>query len=168
MADEDQETEIDRIVDGSPGRWYDELAVGTRYRHSVTRTVTEADNVWFTTMTMNPQPLHLDASYAAGTEFGRPLVNSLFTLALVVGLSVAELTLRTTVANLGFEAVTFPAPVFAGDTIRAETDILAKRPARSRPGQGIVSMRHRGVNQGGTVVCEAVRSALVRSRPPEV
>ena len=167
MADEDGEPTIDRVVEGSPGRWYDEFAVGTRYRHPVTRTVTEADNVWFTTMTMNTQPLHLDASYAAGTEFGRPLVNSLFTLSLVVGLSVADLTLRTTIANLGFDGVTFPAPVFAGDTIRAETDILAKRPSRSRPGQGIVSMRHRGVNQEGTVVCEAVRSALVRSRPPE-
>lgn len=167
MADDDREPVIDRIVDGSPGRWFEEFAVGTRYRHPVTRTVTEADNVSFTTMTMNPQPLHLDASYAAGTEFGRPLVNSLFTLALVVGLSVADLTLRTTVANLGFEGVSFPAPVFAGDTIRAETDILATRPSRSRPGQGIVTMRHRGVNQDGTTVCEAVRHALVRSRPPD-
>jgi acyl dehydratase len=165
MSADEPGAEAERIVEGSPGRWYEELEPGTRFRHPVTRTVTEADNVWFTTMTMNTQPLHLDASYAAGTEFGRPLVNSLFTLSLVVGLSVADLTLRTTVANLGFENVSFPAPVFVGDTIRAETDIVSRRTSNSRAGQGIVKMSHRALNQDGAVVCIAVRNALVRSRP---
>jgi acyl dehydratase len=162
-----QERGTREIVEASPGRWFDELKPGTTYRHAVTRTVTETDNVLFTTMTMNPQPLHLDASYAAGTEFGRPLVNSLLTLGLVVGLTVADLTLRTTVANLGFDEITFPAPVFAGDTIRVETDILESRLSRSRPGQGIVKMCHRGLNQDGRLVCVATRSALVRQKPPD-
>jgi acyl dehydratase len=155
------------IIDAPPGRWFDELKPGMTFRHAVTRTITEADNVLFTTMTMNPQPLHLDASYAQGTEFGRPLVNSLLTLGLVVGLTVADLTLRTTVANLGFDEITFPAPVFAGDTIRVETDILESRLSRSRPGQGIVKMRHRGLNQDGRVVCMAIRSALIRQKPAD-
>lgn len=154
-----------QIVEALPGRWFDELKPGITFRHGVTRTITEADNVFFTTMTMNPQPLHLDANYASGTEFGRPLVNSLLTLGLVVGLSVADLTLRTTVANLGFDEVTFPAPVFAGDTIRVETEILESRLSRSRPGQGIVKMRHKGLNQDNRVVCLATRSALLRQKP---
>jgi acyl dehydratase len=165
MTRDESDSVVERIIEGLPGRWYEEMEPGTRYRHPVTRTITEADNVWFTTMTMNPQPLHLDASYAAATEFGRPLVNSLLTLALVVGLSVGDLTLRTTVANLGFEGVTFPAPVFAGDTIRAETDIVSKRGSLSRPGQGIVKFSHRALNQDDAVVCIAVRNALVRGRP---
>jgi acyl dehydratase len=156
---------IERVVDGPAGYWYEEFEAGTRYRHAITRTITETDNIWFCLMTMNPQPLHIDASYAAESEFGRPLVNSLFTLAVVVGLSVGDLTLRTTVANLGFESISFPAPVFAGDTLRAETDVLAKRDSRSRPGQGIVTLEHRAIKQDGTVVCRAVRNALVRGRP---
>jgi acyl dehydratase len=155
----------DKVVEGSPGRWFEEFEPGTTYRHPLSRTITDADNIWFSLMTLNPQPLHIDASYAAESEFGRLIVNSMFTLALVVGLSVGDLTLRTTVANLGFESVTFPAPVFAGDTIRAETDILDKRESRSRQGQGIVTMAHRAIKQDGTLVCQAVRSALVKSRP---
>lgn len=147
------------------GRWFEELQPGLRIRHALTRTITEADNVLFTTMTMNPAPLHLDAHYMAGTEFGRPLVNSLFTLGLVVGLSIHEASHGTTVANLGFERVEFPAPLFHGDTVRVETEVLAARESRSRPTQGIVTLRHEGFNQDDVLVCTAVRSVLVHRRP---
>jgi acyl dehydratase len=147
------------------GMWYEELPVGTRVEHAITRTLTEADNVLFTTMSMNPQPLHLDAEFAAATEFGRPLVNSLFTLALTVGISVPELTLGTTVANLGFAAVRFPHPVFAGDTIRVVSEVTAARLSSSRPGVGIVTFRHVASNQRGQTVCEADRQAMMRCRP---
>src|SRR6478752_4965628 len=113
------------------GLWFEQLEPGLRVRHAITRTVTEADNVLFTTMTMNPQPLHLDAEYAARTEFGRPLVNSLFTLGVLVGISVLETTHGTTVANLGFDEVTFPAPMFAGDTLHAESEVVAARESKS-------------------------------------
>ena len=129
------------------GRWFEELEVGSVVQHVTRRTVTETDNVLFTTMTMNPAPLHLDADYAAGTEFGRPLVNSMFTLALVVGLSVPELTLGTIVAQLGLQDVGFPAPVFPGDTIRVETEVVEARLSRSRPDAGIVVFEHRAHNQ---------------------
>jgi acyl dehydratase len=162
MAGGEPEIRIERVVDGSAGRWYEEFEPGTRYRHAVTRTITETDNSWFSLMTMNSQPLHIDTTYAAKSEFGRPVVNSLFTLAVVVGLSVGDLTLRTTVANLGFDSVSFPAPVLAGDTIRAETDVLAKRVSRSRPEQGIVTLKHRGFKQDGAVVCRAIRNALIK------
>lgn len=147
------------------GRWLDELPVGYRVRHAITRTVTESDNVMFTCLSMNPQPLHLDEEFAAATEFGQRLVNSLFTLALVVGLSVADLTLGTTVANLGFTRVDFPHPVFHGDTIRVETEVMASRPSSSRPGQGVVTFEHTGYNQRGEEVVVAVRNALMRSAP---
>ena len=147
------------------GLWLEQLTVGLRVEHATRRTVTETDNVLFTTMTMNPQPLHLDAEFAAGTEFGRPLVNSLFTLGLVVGLAVPELTLGTTVANLGFSRIDFPAPVFAGDTIHVVTEVLETRASKSRPGQGIVTFEHHGLNQRDEVVCLAVRAAMMRSRP---
>jgi acyl dehydratase len=147
--------------------WFEQLEIGLRVRHATTRTVTETDNVLFTTMTMNPQPLHLDAEFAATTEFGRPLVNSLFTLGLVVGLAVPELTLGTTVANLGFSKVEFPAPVFAGDTIHVETVVVDARRSRSRPDNGIVTFEHRGINQRGETVVVAVRAALMRCRPTE-
>ncbi len=147
------------------GRWFEELTVGTTVEHATRRTVTETDNVLFTTMTMNPQPLHLDAEFAAGTEFGRPLVNSLFTLGLVVGLAVPELTLGTTIANLGFSRVDFPAPVFAGDTIHVTTEVTAARPSSSRPDAGIVTFEHRGTNQRDELVCVAVRAAMMRRRP---
>lgn len=146
------------------GMWFEEFEVGQVVQHALTRTVTEADNVLFTTMTMNPQPLHLDAEFARGTEFGQPLVNSLFTLGLVVGISVHETTLGTTVANLGFTSIQFPAPVFHGDTIHVETEVLAVRASRSRPGQGIVEMEHRGYNQRDELVAVARRSALMKAR----
>ncbi len=147
------------------GRWFEQLEAGLRVEHATTRTVTETDNVLFTTMTMNPQPLHLDAEFAAKTEFGRPLVNSLFTLGLVVGLAVPELTLGTTVANLGFSRVDFPAPVFAGDTIHVVTNVLEARRSRSRPGTGIVTFEHQGINQRGETVCVAVRAAMMHCQP---
>jgi acyl dehydratase len=147
------------------GRWFEELEVGTVVQHVTRRTVTETDNVLFTTMTMNPAPLHLDADYAAGTEFGRPLVNSMFTLALVVGLSVSELTLGTIVAQLGLTDVAFPAPVFPGDTIRVETEVVEARASRSRADAGIVVFEHRAHNQRDELVCRARRTGLMHRRP---
>jgi acyl dehydratase len=147
------------------GSWFEELPTGTVTHHAITRTITESDNVLFTTMTMNPQPLHLDADFASRTEFGRPLVNSLLTLSTVVGLSVPELTLGTTVANLGFSAVDFPHPVFAGDTLRAVSEVVEARRSRSRPDAGIVQFRHDGFNQRGELVCRAHRAALMRVAP---
>ena len=142
------------------GRWFEELEVGTVIRHATRRTVTETDNVLFTTMTMNPAPLHLDADYAAGTEFGRPLVNSMFTVALVVGLSVPELTLGTIVAQLGMTDVVFP-----GDTVRVETEVVAARPSKSRPDAGIVVFEHRAHNQRDELVCRCRRTGLMHRRP---
>ena len=147
------------------GRWFEELLPGMVIAHAATRTITEADNVLFTCLTMNPQPLHLDADFAGRTEFGQRLVNSLFTLGLVVGLSVHETTLGTTVANLGFETVEFPAPVFHGDTVRVETEVAAARESRSRPDAGIVTFEHRGYNQRGELVARCRRAALMRRRP---
>jgi acyl dehydratase len=147
------------------GRWFEDLAVGTVVEHATRRTVTETDNVLFTTMTMNPAPLHLDADYAAGTEFGRPLVNSMFTVALVVGLSVPELTLGTIVAQLGLDTIKFPAPVFPGDTIRVETEVVEARPSKSRADAGIVVFEHRAFNQRDELVCQARRTGLMHRRP---
>jgi acyl dehydratase len=147
------------------GLWFEELTVGRVVEAATRRTVTETDNVLFTTMTMNPQPLHLDAEFAATTEFGKPLVNSMFTVALVVGLAVPELTLGTTIANLGFSGIEFPKPVFAGDTIRVVTEVVEARPSSSRPDAGIVTFRHEGRNQRGEVVCRATRAAFMRRRP---
>ena len=147
------------------GRWFEELEVGTVIRHATRRTVTETDNVLFTTMTMNPAPLHLDADYAAGTEFGRPLVNSMFTVALVVGLSVPELTLGTIVAQLGMTDVAFPAPVFPGDTVRVETEVVEARPSKSRPDAGIVVFEHRAHNQRDELVCRCRRTGLMHRKP---
>jgi acyl dehydratase len=154
-------------VIGVPGLWFEQLEVGLRVQHATTRTVTETDNVLFTTMTMNPQPLHLDAEFAAKTEFGRPLMNSMFTVALVVGLAVPELTLGTTVANLGFSRIDFPAPVFPGDTIHVVTDVVDARRSRSRPDTGIVTFEHHGLNQRDETVCVAVRAAMMRCRPEQ-
>lgn len=139
--------------------------MGTVIQHALSRTVTESDNTLFTTMTMNPARIHLDSEYAASTEFGRPLVNSGFTLGLVVGLSVLETTHGTTVANLGFESVTFPAPLFCGDTVHAETEVLAARESRSHSGRGIVTFEHRGFNQWDELICIARRNALMSCRP---
>ena len=149
------------------GRWFEELPVGLVVVHALTRTVTETDNVLFTTMSMNPAPLHLDHHFAATeTEFGRPLVNSMFTVALLVGVSVLETTHGTTVANLGFEEIGFPAPVFVGDTIHAQSEVVAARPSISRPDTGIVSFEHRAYNQRDELVCRARRNALMHRRPP--
>ena len=143
-----------------------ELTEGLVIQHVIRRTITEADNVSFTTMTMNPAWLHLDADYAANeTEFGKPLVNSLLTLSLAVGISVHETTLGTTVANLGFEESVFPAPVFHGDTIRVETEVLKRRASSSRPNQGVVTFEHRVFNQDDVLVCRTVRNALMLCRP---
>jgi acyl dehydratase len=147
------------------GRWFEELGPGTRVEHATTRTVTETDNVLFTTMTMNPQPLHLDAEFAARSQFGQVLVNSMFTVALVVGLAVPELTMGTTVANLGFSRIDFPAPVFIGDTIHVVTEVVEARGSRSRPGTGVVTFEHHGINQRGETVCVAVRAAMMHCRP---
>ncbi|MGG7464399.1 MaoC family dehydratase [Plantibacter sp. YIM 135347] len=149
------------------GLWFDEFVVGATYRHRPGRTVTEADNVLFSTLTMNGQSLHLDAAWSATQPFGERLVNSMFTLSTVVGLSVAQLTEGTIVANLGFTEVAFPHPLHHGDTLYAETVILDKRPSRSRPGQGIVSLEHLGRNQDAVVVVRAVRSTLVRFEPAD-
>ena len=147
------------------GRWYEQFEEGEVIVHETRRTVTETDNVLFTTLSMNPAAIHLDHDYSSRTEFGKPLMNSVFTLGLVVGLSVGDTTLGTTVGNLGFEDVKFPKPVFAGDTIRAETTVAAKRESKSRPTQGIVTFVHRGINQRGEVVCECRRLALMMKAP---
>ncbi|MDF3281122.1 MaoC family dehydratase [Gordonia sp. N1V] len=149
------------------GLWFDEMDVGTIYEHRPGRTITEADNTWFTAVTMNTQALHLDAAYAEHTAFGERLVNSMFTLSTLVGLSVSQLTQGTIVANLGFSEVTFPHPVRHGDTLYAETEITDKRGSRSRPGEGVVTFTHTGRNQDGVVVARAVRKTLVRSKPAE-
>ena len=138
---------------------YDELEVGAVYRSRFGRTVLEADNVWFTLLTLNTNPIHFDAEYAATTEWKQPLVDSTFTLALVTGLSVVDVSERG--VNLGWREVRLPAPVFAGDTLHAETEILSKRESKSRAGRGIVTVRTRGVNQRDEVVIEFERSVMV-------
>lgn len=149
----------------SRGLWFEELEPGTTVQHAVRRTVTETDNVMFTTMTMNTAPLHLDAAYAATTEFKKPLVNSMFTMALVVGISVTELTLGTIVAQLGISEATFPAPVFTGDTIRVETEVVSARESRSRPDAGLVVFEHRAYNQHDLLVCRLQRTGLMCKEP---
>ena len=149
------------------GLWFEDLHEGLVVRHAVTRTITEADNTLFSTMTMNPQPLHLDAHFSAETEFGERLVNSMLTLGLLVGLAVYELTLGTTVANLGFGAVEFPRPVFHGDTLRAETTVKEVRESRSRPKAGIARFEHRGYNQRDELVALCERAALMHRRPAD-
>lgn len=147
------------------GLWFEQFTVGQRFVHEIRRTVTDADNMLFSAMTYNPAAIHIDHAYAATTEFGRPLVNSLFTLGLLVGLSVQDTTLGTTVGNLGFEQTSFPKPVFAGDTIRAETEVKAVRASGSRPGQGIVTLEHLAFNQRDEIVCRTSRAALMLRRP---
>lgn len=149
----------------STGRWFEELEVGTVVEHAIRRTVTETDNVLFTTMTMNPAPLHLDADYASRTEFGRPLVNSMFTLALVVGLSVPDLTLGTIIAQLGLDDVAFPAPVFTGDTVRVRSEVTSVRASRSRPDAGVVVFAHTARNQRDEVICTCTRTGLISRKP---
>jgi acyl dehydratase len=148
-----------------PGRFFDEWQVGDRIAHAVTRTVTETDNVLISTLTHNPQPLHLDHEVAAASEFGRPLVNSIFTFGLMVGVSVSDTTLGTLVANLGYTDLTFPAPVFIGDTLRSETEVTALRESKSRPNAGIVTFEHKSFNQQGELVAHCLRIALLAKKP---
>lgn len=147
------------------GRFFDEWQVGDVIAHPITRTVTETDNLLITTLTHNPQPLHLDAEAAKATEFGKPLVNSCFTFSLAVGISVGETTLGTLVANLGYDEVKFPKPVFVGDTLKIESECLALRESGSRPNAGIVTWEHRAINQKGELVCTFKRSALLLKKP---
>src|SRR5579863_6702690 len=148
-----------------PGRWFDEWHVGDRIDHEIRRTVTETDNLLFSTMTHNAQPLHLDAEAAKASEFGQILVNGTFTFALMIGLSVGDTTVGTLVANLGYDRVVMPKPVFIGDTIRADTEVVSLRDSRSRPEAGIVTFQHRAINQRGEVVCQCLRSALIKRKP---
>jgi acyl dehydratase len=147
------------------GLYFEDLTEGRHFVHAIRRTVTDADNVLITALTHNPQPLHLDAEYAAGTEFGRIVVNSIFTFGLMVGVSVGDTTLGTLVANLGFDAVKFPKPVFVGDTLRTETVVAERRESKSRPAAGIVVFEHRSFNQRGEEVASCRRSALMQRRP---
>jgi acyl dehydratase len=148
------------------GLYFDELIVGQTFKHAIRRTITEADNVWFSAITHNPAYLHLDEEYCrTETEYGQRLVNSCFTLALMVGISVGETTLGTAVANLGWDEVRFPKPLFHGDTVRVETEIVELRESRSRPDQGIVTFLHRAYNQKGELVASCKRSGLQKKRP---
>lgn len=147
------------------GLWFEEFDTGVVYKHSPGRTLTEADNTLFTALTMNTQSLHLDAAWSAGQQFGERLVNSMLTLSTLVGLSVAQLSQGTIVANLGFSEVSFPAPMRHGDTLYAETIVRDKRESRSRPGEGIVTLEHIGRNQRGEIVARAVRATLMQKRP---
>lgn len=147
------------------GLWFEEFEVGRIFRHEIRRTVTEMDNMLFCSLTYNPAAIHIDHAYAATTEFGRPLVNSIFTLGLVIGLTIQDTTLGTTVANLGMSDTVFPTPVFAGDTVRAETEVIERRPSASRPGQGVVTFEHRGLNHRDELVCRTLRAALMLGKP---
>jgi acyl dehydratase len=148
-----------------PGLYFEEFEVGQTFDHPIRRTVTETDNVLMSTMTHNPAPLHLDAEYMKSTEFGKPLVNSCLTLSFMVGISVNDTTLGTTVANLGWDQVRFPKALFCGDTIRIETEVLELRESKSRPDNGIVIFAHRAFNQHGELVGECKRSALMMRKP---
>jgi acyl dehydratase len=147
------------------GLYFDEFEIGQVFEHGVRRTVTEMDNVLFSTLTLNTQPLHIDFDFASKTEFGKPLVNSLFTLGLMIGISVGDTTLGTTVGNLGMTDVKFPHPVFHGDTIRVRTTVLTLRESKSRPTQGIVEFKHQAFNQKGDEVAVCVRQALMHKKP---
>ena len=151
------------------GLWLEELTPGLIVRHRIRRTVTETDNIMFTTMTMNPAALHLDFDYAEKeTQFGQPLVNSMFTAALIVGISVHETTHGTTVANLGFDSMNFPAPVFHGDTLRVESEVISSRESSSKPDQGIVLFEHRAHNQNDVLIAVMRRNALMLKRPKKL
>jgi len=148
-----------------PGKYYEDLNPGDHIRHSLGRTITEMDNTLFCALTLNTQPLHINADFAAKTEFGQRIVNGLFTLGLLIGLTVSDLTEGTIVANLGYEKVSHPHPVFHGDTLYVETDVLDKRESASKPDRGIVRLKHTGRKQDGTIVCEVERSVLFLKRP---
>ena len=148
-----------------PGLWFDELSVGQTFDHPIRRTVTETDNLLFTTLSHNPAQLHLDAEYMKGSEYGQVLVNSCFTLSLMVGVSVGDTTLGTAVANLGWDEVRFPGPVFIGDTLNITTEVLELRESKSRPDAGIVTFLHQAWNQRGELVASCKRSGLQRKKP---
>jgi len=148
-----------------PGLYFEEFTVGQKFQHAIRRTILDADNVWFSALTHNPAPLHIDAEYMKGTEFGRPIVNSCLTLAFMVGISVGDTTVGTTVANLGWDEVRFPKPLFPGDTIHIETEVLELRDSKSRPDNGIVIFAHRAFNQDDELVGECKRSALMLRVP---
>ena len=148
-----------------PGLYFEEFSVGQKFEHTIRRTITEADNVLFSTMTHNPAPLHLDAEYMKTTEFGRPIVNSCLTLAFMVGISIGDTTVGTTVANLGWDEVRFPKPLFHGDTIHIQTEVLEMRESKSRPDNGIVTFEHRGFNQHDELVGICKRTALMLKKP---
>jgi acyl dehydratase len=147
------------------GLYFEEFEVGSVLEHAIRRTVTEMDNTLFSCLTHNPQPLHIDYHFAASTEWCKPLVNSIFTLGVMIGVSVSDTTLGTTIGNLGMTEVKFPKPVFLGDTLRATTEIVSKRSSKSRPDAGIVVFRHRAYNQQGELVAECLRQGLMRKRP---
>jgi acyl dehydratase len=147
------------------GKYFEELEIGMVFSHQPSRTVTETDNLLFTALTLNPQPLHLDMEFAKSTQHGQILVNSIFTLGLIVGLSVGDTTLGTTLGNLGFDKTTFPSPVFIGDTITARSTVVDKRASASKPDRGIVTFEHTGTNQRGELVCSCVRGAMMMRRP---
>jgi acyl dehydratase len=148
------------------GYYFDDFEIGRVFTHAIRRTVTETDNVLFSALTHNPAPLHLDREYMRSqSEFGRPLVNSFFTLGLIVGISIHETTLGTTVANLGLEDVRFPHPLFVGDTVHVETEVVAVRPSRSRPSNGILTLEHRGFNQEDVLIATCRRNVLMLRRP---
>ena len=148
-----------------PGLYFEEFTVGQTFKHGITRTITEADNVWFSTLTHNPAPLHLDEEYMKNSEFGQRIVNSCLTLSFMVGISVGDTTVGTTVANLGWDEVRFPKPLFHGDTIRIETEVIDLRDSQSRPDNGIVTFVHRAYNQNDDLVGECKRTALMMRRP---
>ena len=147
------------------GLYFEDFEVGREFNHALSRTVTEMDNTLFSLLTLNPQPLHIDAHFAAQTEFGQRIFNSLYTLGIMVGMTVYDTTLGTTVANLGMSEVTFPKPVFHGDTLRARTVVLSKRESRSRPNAGLVEFQHTALNQNDEVVATCKRMALMLKRP---
>lgn len=147
------------------GLYFEDFEPGHVFTHALTRTVTEMDNTLFSCLTHNPQPLHIDHHFAAATEWGRPLVNSLFTLGLMIGISVGDTTLGTTIANLGMTDVKFPHPLFHGDTVRVTTEVASKRESKSRPDAGVVDLIHRAYNQKGDLVAECRRQAFMRKRP---
>lgn len=144
------------------GLYLEEFEAGRVFRHTLTKTVTESDNMFFSTMTLNPQPLHIDFDFAAKTEWGKPLVNSLFTLGLMIGISVHDTTIGTTIANLGMKETIFPHPVFHGDTIRVETEVISVRSSKSKPDRGIVEFEHRAFNQHGVLVAKCLRQAMIK------
>ena len=147
------------------GLWFDEFKIDHVFHHEIKRTVLESDNMWFSNATCNPAAIHIDAEYCKGTEFGQPLMNSIFTLGLIIGLSVQDTTLGTTVANLGWDEVRFPKPLFHGDTVHVETEVLELRESKTRPHNGIVIFQHRGFNQKNELVAICKRSALMNRKP---